>query len=1372
MPEKVFHKVKPHPINSPPAAAAGDAALVTHPYAELAVTSNFSFLRGASHPEELVEQAAALGYRAVAIADRNTLAGIVRAHVAAKQHKMQIVIGCRLVLMDAVGTEAVVGSRAAASVELCVYPQDRDAYARLCTLLTLGKRRAPKGECYLSVDDVAAHARGLLALAMPPETFGTPHGDHAAWERAVLRLRDIFGDDRLSLAAVVRFGAHDAAHLAALRAMSVRSGVPLAAVNDAHYHVPQRRPLQDVVTCIRQGCTIHEAGLRLAANAERHLKPGDEMVRLFAEMPGAIERSLEIARRAAGFSLDQIKYQYPLETCPPDMTPTQYLRKLAYEGAAERYGGRGSGGVAEWQSGTMEKARESGSSEPSLRESVAVPLRHSAALPLSVSHALEHELALIAELGYETYFLTCHDIVRFARSRGILCQGRGGAANSAVCYCLGITEVDPSRFKLLFERFISRARKEPPDIDIDFEHERREEVIQYIYAKYGRERAALTAEVISYRGRSAVRDVGKAMGLSEDCIDALAKNLDRWHEPPSEERVREVGLDPREPTIRRVIELAHELAGFPRHLSQHVGGFVITQAPLSELVPIENAAMQDRTVIEWDKDDIDAMGMLKVDVLGLGMLTCVGKCVRLVNGMAEKWQSGIVAEWRSQKENQNGNQDVSRPGGVAAWDGTDASNLPHHTGDAKDGVVRADIADATCSGFDSHEHRRGFRATHQTGTASRPTAGDRVVVRVVDCVRTSDESLDDTGRAAIARPDCRRGPDHLCADPLARREDRPRASRETLMASSTVPLCHYATLPLSTRSIPLEDPAVYDMICKADTVGVFQIESRAQMSMLPRLKPRTFYDLVIEVAIVRPGPIQGGMVHPYLRRREGKEPVTYPSPEVEGVLGRTLGVPLFQEQAMQLAIVAAGFTPDEADGLRKSMAAWKRKGSGIYQYGQKLMDGMISKGYPREFAERCFEQIKGFSEYGFPESHAASFALIVYYSAWLKRYHPAAFAAALINSQPMGFYQPAQIVRDAQEHGVEVREVDVNWSGWDCLLEAESDIVTQWQSGKVNTCGVMSDLDRDTEAPVPLCHSATATRVTPALRPALRLGTRLVKGLAQEDAERVAAAVQERGPFRDVESLWRASGVSVRGLRCLAQADAFGSMGLTRQQALWQIKPLRDERLPLFETGVGVAAMDREEARRTAQRAQSEERTERGASSGAVSSPLGVLRDVCCEPASLSSDALAFAALPPIAPSTLVHQDYEHVGLSLKAHPMSFLRERLASSGVVPCGELRDTRLCPQGRRLQVAGLVLVRQRPSTASGVVFFTLEDESGIANLIVWSDTFETYRRVARQSHVLQVRGKVERQGEVVHVHVDHMESLDHALPDVEVASRDFH
>ncbi len=1379
MPEKVFHKIKPHPINSPPAAAASDAALVTHPYAELAVTSNFSFLRGASHPEELVEQTAALGYRAVAIADRNTLAGIVRAHVAARQHNVQIVIGCRLVLIEAVGTGAAVGPAGAASVELCVYPQDRDAYARLCTLLTLGKRRAPKGECYLTLDDVAAHARGLLALAMPPETFGTPHGDHAAWERAVFRLKEIFDDDRMSLAAVVRFGAHDAVHLAALRSLSERSGVPLAAANDAHYHVRQRRPLQDVVTCIRHGCTIHEAGLRLAANAERHLKPGDEMARLFASMPGAIERSLEIARRAAGFSLDQIKYQYPLETCPPEMTPTQYLRKLAYEGAAERYGGEawGSQGV---RCQGAEVPREGQpqrvlASDSSSRDTSAT--RHLDTLPpipSSVSHALEHELALIAELGYETYFLTCHDIVRFARSRGILCQGRGGAANSAVCYCLGITEVDPSRFKLLFERFISRARKEPPDIDIDFEHERREEVIQYIYAKYGRERAALTAEVISYRGRSAVRDVGKAMGLSEDCIDALAKNLDRWHEPPSEERVREIGLDPREPTIRRVIELAHELAGFPRHLSQHVGGFVITQAPLSQLVPIENAAMEDRTVIEWDKDDIDAMGMLKVDVLGLGMLTCVGKCVRMVNERGAEVSRCRGAEWGGRDSateiaKEHGDERdslVSGLDGLAEEQASVQACVSSNGEDAKSRDVRPDVADATCERLDSVQHRRGLQPQDDRGIHPRLTDRQRLPGGAVHAARdrvgagTYQSRAGSPGDAAGDRPHALRS-DSQARSPADEVKD---SSLDTLTPR------HLGTSPpLTTRSIPLEDPAVYDMICKADTVGVFQIESRAQMSMLPRLKPRTFYDLVIEVAIVRPGPIQGGMVHPYLRRREGKEPVTYPSPEVEGVLGRTLGVPLFQEQAMQLAIVAAGFTPDEADGLRKSMAAWKRKGSGIYQYGQKLMDGMIAKGYPREFAERCFEQIKGFSEYGFPESHAASFALIVYYSAWLKRYHPAAFAAALINSQPMGFYQPAQIVRDAQEHGVEVRGVDVNWSGWDCSLEAESDTVTQWQSGKVNTCGAMSDLDRDIAAAAPLCHSATATLVTPALR----LGTRLVKGLAQDDADRVAAAVRQHGPFRDVDSLWRASGVSVRGLRCLAQADAFGSMGLTRQQALWQIKPLRDERLPLFEAGGCEEGWSQDQGRspRIAQKTPSEDSVKQDGNGGDTGPSIASssLRGESVLPV---ADAAALAALPPIAPSTLVRQDYEHVGLSLKAHPMSFLRERLASGGVVPCGELRDPRLCPQGRRLQVAGLVLVRQRPSTASGVVFFTLEDESGIANLIVWSDTFETYRRVARQSHILQVRGKVERQGEVVHLHVDHMESLDHALPDVEVASRDFH
>lgn len=1387
MPEKPFHKVRPHPLHAAPPSRGGETT-APHPtqgaYAELCVTSNFTFLTGASHPEELIEQAAALGYHAIAVTDTNTMAGIVRAHVAAKRHGVRLIVGCRLRLLDP-------------GVDVCVYPTDRAAYARLCTLLTVGKRRAPKGECHLTLEDLTARASGLLGVVMPRESLGTPLEREGAGDFALVveRLQAVFEADALSLAAIRRFGPHDELHRAAVRDLAAATGVPLVASNDVLYHIASRRPLQDVVTCIRHGCTIHEAGFRLVANAERHLKPGEEMERLFAEMPGAIERSLEIARRTAGFALDQIKYQYPLETCPPEMTPTQYLRKLAYEGAAERYGGeaRGSQGVGGQgvRCQGAEVPREGQpqrvlASDSSSRDTSAP--RHLDTLPpipSSVSNALEHELALIAELGYETYFLTCHDIVRFARSRGILCQGRGGAANSAVCYCLGITEVDPARFKLLFERFISRARKEPPDIDIDFEHERREEVIQYIYAKYGRERAALTAEVISYRGRSAVRDVGKAMGLSEDCIDALAKNLDRWHEPPSAERVREIGLDPREPTIRRVIELAHELAGFPRHLSQHVGGFVITQAPLSELVPIENAAMEDRTVIEWDKDDIDAMGMLKVDVLGLGMLTCVGKCVRLMRaterqsdgatkGRADAARHGNAGVCQQQREQNNGHRaDIPGLDRMAAEYGASEGDLSRDAGDASDGAVRAHDPDAKGGDLGPVQYRRGARQAEPSGFLEvsshqpRLTDGARYATGVGDDHEPDADQRRNAGAASRDRPH----PASSDPQPGAEATRDLNGSHPSSLRHSVAPslLSH---IPDALRA---DDPAVYDMICKADTVGVFQIESRAQMSMLPRLKPRSFYDLVIEVAIVRPGPIQGGMVHPYLRRREGKEPVTYPSPEVEGVLGRTLGVPLFQEQAMQLAIVAAGFTPDEADGLRKSMAAWKRRGSGIYQYGQKLMDGMIAKGYPREFAERCFEQIKGFSEYGFPESHAASFALIVYYSAWLKRYHPAAFAAALINSQPMGFYQPAQIVRDAQEHGVEVRGVDANRSGWDCSLEAESDTVTQWQSGKVNTCGAMSDLDPDITAPAPLCHSATATLVTPALR----LGTRLVKGLAREDADRVAVAVRERGPFRDVESLWRASGVSVRGLRCLAQADAFGSMGLTRQQALWQIKPLRDERLPLFEIEACEEGLSRKQGSSpwSAQRARSEESLRQdgdGADTDPclASSAFGDLRDLRGEYLSSSPDAAALAALPPIAPCAQVLDDYEHVGLSLKAHPMSFLRTMLRARGASACEELRSEKRSPQGRQVWVAGLVLVRQRPSTASGVVFITLEDETGIANLVIWATTFETYRRVARLSSILLVRGVVERQGDVVHVHADHIESLDQSVPELVQRSRDFH
>ncbi len=1100
MPENDFVKVRPHPAKAARAGGAGAGA--SHEvmgsesggvgYVELSVTSNFTFLTGASHPEELVQRAAELGHRAAAITDTNTLAGVVRAHVAAKQAGLALVVGCRVVVSD--------------GPAVLVYPTDRAAYGRLCRMLTVGKRRAPKGECHLTLHDVVEHGGGkgggMLAVIDPPRVLD---------ERCVETIEGLaraFDDDRLSVACACGYRGEDGVRLEQLRALSAHTRVPLVACNNVLYHGPERRALQDVLTCVRHGCTIEQAGFRLNVNAERHLKSGCEMARLMRACPGAVERTVTIAQRAGAFGLDQLRYEYPDETCPPGQTPAEYLRACVLAGAAARYPG---------------------------------------GIPGKTAASIEHELALINELRYEAYFLTCYDIVRFARSRGILCQGRGGAANSAVCFCLGITEVDPATHSLLFERFISRERNEPPDIDIDFEHERREEVLQYIYGKYGRERAAMTAEVISYRGRSAVRDVGKAMGLSEDTIDALAKNLDRWGDDADERRVREIGLSPDDPTVRRVIDLTRELAGFPRHLSQHVGGMVMTRGPLCELVPIENAAMDDRTVIEWDKDDIDAMGMLKVDCLGLGMLTCIRKALALLE------QTGV-------------------------------------TGSAGRAMTIADVVNA--GGADG---KRG------SGGAS--------------------------------------------------------------------------------------DASVYEMISKADTVGVFQIESRAQMSMLPRLRPACFYDLVIEVAIVRPGPIQGGMVHPYLRRRQGLEAVEYPKPEVRAVLERTLGVPLFQEQAMQLAIVAAGFTPDQADGLRRSMAAWKRKGNEIYRYGQRLIEGMLKNGYERAFAERCFEQIKGFSDYGFPESHAASFAILVYVSAWLKKHHPAAFAAALINSQPMGFYQPAQIVRDATEHGVEVRAVDVNHSDWDCTLESGA-------SGASAGTG-----------------------------PALRLGMRLVSGMPERDARRIAACVRERGRFASVEALWRASGASVGGLRRLAQGDAFGSMGLERQQALWQIKPLRDEELPLFEKveAVEEAGLDR---------------------------------------------------LPtPDAFSTVLN-DYGSVGLSLKAHPIAFLREHLTERKVITTAELRDQRRCPSGRRVSVAGLVLCRQRPGTASGVTFVTVEDETGIANLIVWRDTYEQYRSAVRLSTVLLVHGTVERQGEVIHVHAKSLERLDDQVPAIASVSRDFH
>jgi error-prone DNA polymerase len=1022
-------------------------------YAELQVTSNFSFLEGASHAEELVQTAAKLGHAAIAVADRNSLAGIVRAHKAAGFAGIRLVVGCRLDFQD--------------RPSLLCFPTDRAAYGRLSSLLTAGKRRAPKGECYLRHADLMSHAQGQVLVMVPPDA---PSPDFAQWVR---QDAGAFGK-AYYLAAQHRYRGDDAQRIAWLDTVARAAGTRLVATNDVLYHAPERRALQDVLACIRLKCTIETAGLRLEAHAERHLKPPAEMARLFRPYPDALAAGIEIAERCR-FSLGELKYEYPDEV-PPDRTPQQELERRTYAALEARYG---------------------------------------TDIPPRIARQIEHELMLIRELGYAAYFLTVHDIVLYARSQDILCQGRGSAANSAICYALGITAVDPVKSGLLFERFISRARNEPPDIDVDFAHEQREKVIQHIYAKYGRDRAGLAATVISYRMRSAVREVGKVMGLSVDAVAAMTRSIWGWsNEKLRDGQLREIGLDPEEPRLARTLDLAHELVGFPRHLSQHVGGFVITRGPLAEMVPILNAAMEDRTNIEWDKDDLDAVGMLKVDVLGLGMLTCIDKAFALAR--------------------------------------------QHHGTD------------------------------------------------------------------------------------------------------------------LTLQSVPQDVPEVYAMLQRADTVGVFQIESRAQMSMLPRLKPKCFYDLVIEVAIVRPGPIQGDMVHPYLRRREGKEAVDYVKPELEAVLKKTLGVPLFQEQAMKIAIVAAGFMPSEADELRRAMATFKRNGM-IGDFRTKFIDGMVNNGYPQDFAERCFKQIEGFSTYGFPESHAASFALLVYISAWLKWRYPDVFACALLNSQPMGFYAPAQIVRDARDHGVEVRAVDVNHSQWDCTLEETGGPVT-----------------------------------------ALRLGFRQVKGLSEKAA---AGLVKARAsPYAEPAALAHRSGLGHGALEALARADAFRSMGLDRRAALWAVKGLEDGGLPLFAGLAGRPA---------------------------------------AEPV---------VALPTMPIGEHVAEDYGTVGLSLKRHPVALLRDRMAARGVQPTQALQAIRA---GRRIFVSGLVITRQRPGTASGVVFVTLEDETGIANIIVWSTVFERFRRVVMTGRLLAVRGLVQKEGIVIHVVAEELVDLSSELDHLDTA-----
>jgi error-prone DNA polymerase len=1023
------------------------------PFIELGVTTPFSFLRGASDALELARQAHNLGFDSIGVADRNTLAGVVRLYSAATDLKMRPLIGCRLDLVDA--------------PSLLAYPIDREGYGRLSRLLSVGKMRSAKGECDLSLVEIADHSESIAFIAMPGEDLDDFAARLSLLKEALPSLRHI--------AAAHLYRGGDLARIERLDRLARGIGGTILATNDVHYHAPEKRPLQDVITCIREKTTIAKAGFLLNPNAERHLKSPQEMARLFERWPHAISATREFAD-AIQFSLNELRYEYPRESVPEGRTPQEQLAHLTWKGAVDY-----------WPDG----------------------------IPKKVRSQIEKELGIIAKLDFARYFLTVHDIVAYANSIGILCQGRGSAANSTVCYCLKITNADPAVNDLLFERFLSEERREPPDIDVDFEHERREEVIQHIYEKYGRERAGIAATVIHYRPRSAIREVGKVMGLSEDICGALASTIwGSWGEDIPDEYAAEAGLDLSDPHLKRTIRIAQQLIGMPRHLSQHVGGFILTERPLTETVPIGNGAMADRTFIEWDKDDIDDLGILKVDVLGLGMLTCIRKAFDLVE---------------------------------------------QHHGE------RWDLA-----------------------------------------------------------------------------------------------------------TVPREEPAVYDMLCKGDSLGVFQVESRAQMNMLPRLKPRNFYDLAIQIAIVRPGPIQGDMVHPYLKRRSGKEDVTFPSPspehgepdELERILKRTMGVPIFQEQAMKIALDAAKFSAEEANELRKAMATFRSRGT-ISELEELMVGRMVGRGYDREFAQRCFDQIKGFGEYGFPESHAISFAHLAYISTWLKWRYPAAFACALLNSQPMGFYAPAQIVRDAREHGVEVREVDVNHSDWDCTLEDG----------------------------------------------ALRLGLRQVDGLQREAADRVVA----RRPYASVEELRSRGRVPVHAIQRLAAADAFRSMKLDRRAALWDSRALKHAPdLPLF-----LYAEERDEG----------------------------IEDVP-------------AKLPAMPLAEHVISDYQTIRLSLKAHPMQFLRAHYAAQKFVTAEQLKSLK---DGRRLSMAGVVLIRQRPGTSKGVVFITIEDETGIANLVIWPAVFEKQRKIVMGARLMAVHGTIQRDpdSEVIHVVAARLEDHTHLL-----------
>lgn len=1026
-------------------------------YTELLCVSPFSFLRGASSADDLFATAKKLGYRALAIADHGSLAGIVRAWEAAKKHNMALIVGAQFELQD--------------NVRLVVLARDHDGYSALCELISAGRRAAGKGEYELGLSEYQrladASVETLLHLPDISVAEASACAGLARWYATH------FPNGALTLA--LHRGPRDGDHLAWLRSLSHQHQLPLAAVGDVHMHSRERRALQDVLACIRHGCTLQTAGTRLFPNGEHHLRPIAELQALYPS--DTLQTSEAIAKRCH-FSMEQLNYTYPAELVPAKLSPTEHLRTLTLAGSQER-----------WPDG----------------------------VPSKVAAQIEHELTLVAELEYEHFFLTVHDIVAFARSLGILCQGRGSAANSAVCFCLGITEVDPTQGHLLFERFISRERNEPPDIDVDFEHERREEVIQYIYAKYGRERAALAATVITYRTKSAVRELGKVLGLAQDQIDALVRSMAWWDgRGVIPERMAALGLDPESKLIKRFAWLLEQLIGMPRHLSQHVGGFVISHHPLHTLVPVENAAMPDRTIIQWDKDDLEALGLLKVDVLALGMLSAIRKCFQLI------------------------------------------------------------------------------KKTHGQ---------------------------------------------------------------------------HW-----TLANIPQEDTATYDMICKADTIGVFQIESRAQMTMLPRLRPRTFYDLVIEVAIVRPGPIQGGMVNPYLKRRQGLEDVVYPSEALKAALDRTLGVPVFQEQVMQIAMIAAGFDAGEADALRRSMAAWGRHGT-VDQFQQKLMQGMYERGYPVDFAEAVFNQIKGFGAYGFPESHAASFALLVYASCWLKRHYPAEFCCALLNSQPMGFYPPSDLVRDAREHGVTVRPIDVMQSEVDHSLEILSNGM-----------------------------------------PALRLGLRLVQGLSSGAAERIVSARQQYS-LNSVADLCLRGDLNKHDQQALADANALRALANNRHKAVWEI--LGVEKLP------------------------------------------GLLSEASQAELPLELDAPA--------EGQDIAADYRSTGLTLGRHPLALLRPKLRRQRIISAAEWAQRH---NSAHVRVAGLVTVRQRPGSAKGVMFMTLEDESGRINVVCWADILERYRKAILGTSLVIVAGDTQRVDGVSHLVAKKIEDASYLLGEMDVKSRNFH